>query len=249
MRMETMRMDMTRPGALRRHLRASLPAFTFGMALAGGLALAPLPAAAQDRDFISNILGTIGLIPDDKPAITYRERPPLVVPPPQVTANNALPPPRPPASQSNPNWPKDPDVMRAEAAKAEDKTPAGLYGIDQRGQPLLPSQLGNGRMKPSAASSTANGAPVGADRRARDELMPSELGFSGWTKGLNGAFQEQKPLVFNGEPERQSLIDLPPGYQTPAPGATYGTVEKKEEGFKLPSFFDLQNTTTGPTSK
>lgn len=241
MRMETMRMDTTLLGSMRRHL----PACTFGLALAGGLALAPLPAAAQERDFFSNVLGTIGLIPDEKPTINYRERPPLVVPPPHVAASTALPPPRPPAAETNPNWPKDPDVLRAQAAKAEDRTPVGLNGIDQRGQPLLPSQLGNGKMKPTA--SVASGGPVGANQRARDELMPSELGFFGWNKGFNGAFQEQKPLVFNGEPERQSLIDLPPGYQTPAPGATYGTVEKKNEGFKLPSFFDMQNTSMGST--
>ncbi len=70
---------------------------------------------------------------------------------------------------TNPNWPKDPDVLRAQAANAEDRTPVGVNGIDQRGQPLLPSQLNNVKHKPTA--SVTNGAPVGADRRARDELM------------------------------------------------------------------------------
>ncbi len=247
-----MRMDMTRFGIMSRRrlpgrsLLAALPATAFGAALAGGIVLAPLPASAQEGDFFRGMFSAIGLVPDDKPSIQYRERPPLVVPPPHVAASNTLPPPRQSAAQTNPNWPKDPDVLKAQAANAEDRTPAGLNGIDQRGQPLLPSQLNNVRHKPTA--SVTDGAPVGADRRARDELMPSELGFFGWTKGLNGAFSDQKPLVFSGEPQRESLIDLPPGYQTPAPNAPYGTVEKQKEGFTMPSFFDMQNTSKGVTS-
>lgn len=239
---------MTRFGFMgrspRRGFKRAVPAASLGLVLAGGLALSPLPAAAQenDGDFFRNVFSAIGLVPDEKAPIQYRERAPLVVPPPQVSASGALPAPKPSAAVTNPNWPQDPDVLRAQAANAEDRTPVGLYGIDQRGQPLLPSQLNNVRHKPT--SSVANGAPVGADVRARDELMPSELGFFGWTKGLNGGYSDQKPLTFTGEPERESLIDPPPGYQTPAPNAPYGTVEKKQEAFKLPNFFDLQNTST-----
>lgn len=239
---------MTRLGFMsrspRRGFKRAVPAASLGLVVAGSLALSPLPAAAQesDGDFFRNVFSAIGLVPDDKAPIQYRERAPLVVPPPQVSASGALPAPKPGAAVTNPNWPQDPDVLRAQAANAEDRTPVGLNGIEQRGQPLLPSQLNNVRHKPT--SSVANGAPVGADVRARDELMPSELGFFGWTKGLNGGYSDQKPLTFTGEPERESLIDPPPGYQTPAPNAPYGTVEKKQEAFKLPNFFDLQNTST-----
>ncbi|WP_127091329.1 hypothetical protein [Aquabacter cavernae] len=239
---------MTRFGFMgrghRRGLLRAAPAASLGLVLMGGLALAPLPAAAQegDGDFFRNVFSAIGLVPDEKSPIQYRERAPLVVPPPGVGASGVLPAPKAGAAATNPNWPKDPDVLRAQAANAEDRTPVGLNGIDQRGQPLLPSQLNNVRHKPTA--SVTNGAPVGADKRGRDELMPSELGFFGWTKGLNGGFTEDKPLTFTGEPTRETLIDPPPGYQTPAPNAPYGTVEKKQEAFKLPSFFDMQNTST-----
>ncbi|WP_348930128.1 hypothetical protein [Aquabacter sp. CN5-332] len=229
---------MKRPHMLGRRLLAVLPAAGLGVVLAGSLALTPA-RAAEDGDMLRGVMGALGLIGDDKPPIQYRERAPLVVPPSGVAAT-ALPPPKESAAVTNPNWPKDPDVLRARAANAEDKTPVGLNSIDERGRALLPSQLNNVKHKPTA--SVANGAPVGADRPARDELMPSELGFTGWFKGLNGAFTPDKPIAFNGEPTRESLVEPPPGYQTPAPNAPYGVVEKKEEGFKFPNFFDMQNT-------
>lgn len=207
---------------------AMLPA----LALAAGLAM---PATARaDGDFFQNILATLGVVEEDKPAIQYRERPPLVVPPGQAV--NALPPPKESAAITNPNWPKDYDLQRAQAAKADDKTPLRR---DDPGNPLLPSQLNNPKLKPTAS----NRVTEPNTGRARDELMPSELGFKGWNMGAFTGAQD-KPLVFNGEPDREALTQPPPGYQTPAPNAPYGVVEKKEEPFKLPSFFDLQNTSS-----
>lgn len=237
-----MRKIMTRLDRLGRRFLAVLPAAGFGVALAGSVVLAPAHAAEEDGDMLRGVLSAFGLVDEAKPQIQYRERAPLVVPPSGIAASGTLPPPKEGAEATNPNWPKDPDLQRARAASAEDRSPVGVYGIDQRGQPLLPSQLNNVKHKPT--SSVANGPPVGANGSVRDELMPSELGFTGWFKGLNGGFVQDKPLTFTGEPTRESLIDPPPGYQTPAPNAPYGTVEKKEEAFKLPSFFDLQNTST-----
>lgn len=202
------------------------------VALAAGLALPGTAARADDGDFFQNILAVVGITEGDKPEIQYRERPPLVVPPGQSA--NTLPAPKPSAATTNPNWPKDYDLQRAQAAKADDKTPLRR---DDPGNPILPSQLNNPKFKPQAS----NRVTEPNTGRARDELMPSELGFKGWNLGAFTGEQD-KPLVFNGEPTREALTQPPPGYQTPAPNAPYGTVEKKEEPFKLPSFFDLQNT-------
>ncbi|TCT06006.1 hypothetical protein [Aquabacter spiritensis] len=236
----SMRITFERCGAWRRRVMAVPAAGLIGvltLALAGGVARAE-DGDTGDGAFMQNVLSAIGLVGDAQPNIQYRERAPLVVPPPHVAAT--LPPPKSSAAATNPNWPKDPDVLRARAAAAEDRSPVGLNDIEVRGRALMPSQLNNVRHKPTA--SVTSGAPVGADARARDELMPSELGFFGWTKGLNGAFSD-KPLTFTGEPVRESLVEPPPGYQTPAPNAPYGVVEKKEETFKFPSLFDLQNQT------
>lgn len=201
------------------------------LALAVGLAV-PGSAARADGDFFQSILAAVGVVEGDKPDIQYRERAPLVVPPGQ--AANTLPAPKESAAVTNPNWPKDYDLQRNKAANAEDTTPLRR---DDPGRPLLPSQLNNPKLKPTAS----NRVTQPNTGKPRDELMPSELGFKGW--GLSAFTGEQeKPLVFNGEPDREALTQPPAGYQTPAPNAPYGVVEKKQEPFKLPNFFDLQNT-------
>ena len=68
-------------------------------------------------------------------------------------------------------------------------------------------------------------------------MSPTELGFKGWFNSVTG---NQDKLTFNGEPERESLVQPPPGYQTPAPNAPYGVVEPKKETFKFPTLFDRQ---------
>ncbi|MFG1464070.1 hypothetical protein V5F77_14345 [Xanthobacter sp. DSM 24535] len=196
------------------------------------LAAAPNAALAQENDsgdfFKTTLGGFLGLNDDEKPQIQYRERAPLVVPPPN--AATTLPPPRAGGAAANPNWPKDPDVIRAQQAKAGDKTPVGL---NDPSRVLLPSQLNNAKHKPT--QSVASGAPVGAESK-RDVLMPNELGFKSWF-GVAGSNDK---LTFNGEPERQELTEPPPGYQTPSPNAPYGVVEQKEEPFKFPTLFDRQ---------
>jgi len=222
-----MRMTMRRIGALRGargRVLTALPAATFAAALS---LAAPAQAQTDNNDFFGNILGAIGLTDQEKPQIQYRERAPLVVPPGQAAAT--LPPPKESAVTTNPNWPKDPDVLRAEQARVDGGRPIMR---EDSGKPLLPSQLNNVRHRPTA-SAAADG-PVGASTK-RDVLLPSELGFKGWN-GLGSI--DDKPLTFAGEPTRESLTEPPPGYQTPAPNAPYGTVEKKQEAFKFPTLFD-----------
>src|SRR5215204_391593 len=51
-----------------------------GVGVAALLCLAG-PARAQEGIFMKELLGSLGVIPEDKPRIEYRERAPLVLPP------------------------------------------------------------------------------------------------------------------------------------------------------------------------
>ena len=195
---------------------------------------APTPAAAQSLDGSTNIFESamqiLGLKEEEeKPEIDYRERAPLGGPP---GVPDALPAPQKSAAAVNPNWPKDYDQQRRAAAAQAAKQPILR---DDPGKPLMPSEL-NRNKKRAVGNSTAPTEPVGAGS-TRDVLMPSQLGSFSFP-GLGGAKQEQ--LTFNGEPNRENLIQPPPGYQTPAPNAPYGVVEEKKEPWKMPTLFDRQ---------
>ncbi len=227
--------SMSRSAATRLPFKLLCGAAALGAVMAGPLA--PRPAAAQSDEFTPNPLDSamelFGLKEEKpKPEIDYRERAPLVVPP--AAATEQLPTPEQQAYRNNPAWPNDPDVARrkreAEAANAP-------VTRDDPGRPLMPSELGRGRKKILGVINQPNTGTPGDS--TRDVVSPSELGFTGWASGLG--FAQEKPLTFNGEPERETLLQPPAGYQTPAPNAPYGVVEKKNEPFKLPNYFDRQD--------
>lgn len=235
----TFRPDAATPARPMQHSKTAFAAFkTLSGACALGLLLAgPLarPAAAQQEQFNANpvdsMMELFGLKEEQgKPEIDYRERAPLVVPP--AASAEALPSPEDAAHRKNPNWPKDPDVARRQREAAAANAPVVR---DDPGRPLLPSELNKGRKKILGVIPTE---PVPTGTR-RDELMPSELGARGWLPSFSG--EKEKPLTFNGEPERETLLQPPAGYQTPAPNAPYGVVEKKQEQWKMPTLFDRTN--------
>jgi hypothetical protein len=89
---------------------------------AGALVLAGLSGASAQEEGVAvkSLLGAIGIIPKDRPAINYRERAPLVLPPKMEL--------RAPVEQGAiesrvANWPKDPDVAAARAEAIEARTP------------------------------------------------------------------------------------------------------------------------------
>jgi hypothetical protein len=176
---------------------------------------------AIDTKILRGILEGIGLQRDGGKTIDYRERSPLVIP-----SNTAqLPPPEQAdhVSATNPNWPKDPDVLRArEAKKLED----GGTSSDQREReqnPLSPAELTPGP-KPRRSVNTAGtpGPDVGPAGVA-NPLSPSELGYKGSLLGdMFGRKDDQTAARFTGEPARTSLTEPPPGYQTPSPVEPYG---------------------------
>jgi hypothetical protein len=153
-------------------------------------------------------------------SINYRERSPLVIPP-----NTDLPPPEDGKKVAvAPNWPKDPDLTKAKEASAARKknarasgTSAALYTNDV---PLSSTELNKG-MTPESKRTAVNTDAPGGDTSA--PLYPDQLGykgnlFSGWFK-LPGT---KDAATFTGEPERSTLADPPPGYQTPSPNYEYG---------------------------
>jgi len=215
-------------------LRNRSGALALGVLLAGAPGAAS-PAAAQEQfgsNPLESVMDLLGLSEEKpKPEIDYRERAPLVVPP-SAAVDGTLPAPQDAAHQKDPNWPKDPDVERRRREAAAANTPVIR---DDPGRPLMPSELNKGRKKVLGIIPTE---PASTGTRS-DVLLPSQLGSNSWLPGFGG--EKEKPLTFSGEPERETLLQPPPGYQTPAPNAPYGVVEKKQEPWKIPSLFDRTN--------
>jgi hypothetical protein len=140
--------------------------------------------------------------------INYSERSPLVVPP-----NRNLPPPVSSTALPATNWPKDPDIQKHKAARADDDRPAPRQydSVMESSRPLRPDELGVG--KPAVS------APGTGEQSTPSELGEKKAGLFNfnWTK-------KEEYATFTGEPPRVSLTDPPPGYQTPSPDQPYGLI-------------------------
>jgi hypothetical protein len=180
-----------------------------------------VPANAQEEEdngydiqIIRRVLSAVGLR-DDKPPIDYRERSPLVVPP-----TTSLPAPM-SGNVTAPNWPVDPEIKEHRLRHASNKQP-GATGdpVVDDGKPLLPSELAKGRAKRGVAPGPITEFPT---------VSQKELGtpnvFSFFSKAFNGA-EKEEAATFTQEPPRASLLEPPPGYQTPASTYAYGTGKK-----------------------
>ena len=182
-----------------------------------------VPALAQEEEdsgfdiqIIRRVLSAVGLR-DDKPPIDYRERSPLVVPP-----STSLPAPM-SGNVAAPNWPVDPEIKEQRLRNASNKQP-GATGdpVVDDGKPLLPSELAKGRARRGVAPGPITEFP---------NVSQKELGtpnvFSFFSKAISGGEKEESK-TFTQEPPRASLLEPPPGYQTPASTYAYG-VGKKDE--------------------
>jgi hypothetical protein len=180
-----------------------------------------VPASAQEEEdngydiqIIRRVLSAVGLR-DDKPPIDYRERSPLVVPP-----STSLPPPM-SGNVAAPNWPVDPEIKELRMRNAASKVP-GATGdpVVDDGKPLLPSELAKGRAKRGVAPGPITEFP---------NVSQKELGtpnvFSFFSKALSSTEKEESK-TFTQEPPRTSLLEPPPGYQTPASTYAYGVGKK-----------------------
>jgi hypothetical protein len=209
-----------------------------GFALAATAIGVPGTARAQQDDSVESnsitnleqrvwgsIVRGLGLQDPNAPAIDYRERSPLVVPP-----SRELPPPQARAAKPAPSWPNDPDVARARKAnEAKRKLGVGnaAAALEEQSRPISPDELNRGRGV-TAQSGGSNAA--GVDNEGRP-VAPSELGyfgglFSGRAWGFGGSRDEVG--TFTTEPPRSQLTEPPPGYQTPSPAQPYGVSKRIE---------------------
>jgi hypothetical protein len=207
-----------------------------GLTLAVSAVWMPGIARAQDDSVEGNsiwnleqrvwgsIVSGLGLQDPNAPAIDYRERSPLVVPP-----SRDLPPPQARTTPRDPAWPKDPDAARAKQAREAKRKPTGnLAGSENHLRPITPDELERGR---AAQTSTGSNAPAPGSDSDGKRLLPSELGyfgglFSGRAFGF-GAYQNEVG-TFTNEPPRSELTAPPPGYQTPSPAQPYGNTRRVE---------------------
>lgn len=203
-----------------------------------GAASAALPSVALAADddeedaletkFIKKLFGI-----NERDAINYRERPPLVVPPnlgrlPQPEANAAV---------NTPSWPKDPEVIerkkRAEAAKNQRRRTS-----EDDDRALSPAELDAYGRKPAGSTVLNPTGPQDAEAEGRRAYRPGELGYKG---GLLGSLfkDNSKPEVatFTGEPARGDLTQPPAGYRTPSPSHPYGLGTRRQQGKPLDYFY------------
>lgn len=193
---------------------------TLGIGMAVGVSV----AHAQDDDdeptfeqkIIKNIMGGIGATDGTDPGIDYRERSPLVIPP-----KIDLPPPRSASAEAPANWPKDVDEVERQRVRAAEKK---RVRDPNEARPLMPNELAAHRTKHVAATEPLNPGNKGP------MMSPSELGFKGNLLGTMFGGTKTESAPFTGEPERESLTQPPPGYQTPSPNFAYGTGPKQPLG-------------------
>ncbi|MGY0571402.1 hypothetical protein ACTGJ9_010390 [Bradyrhizobium sp. RDM12] len=211
------------------------------VALGIGLVMSAGPVRAGDdgdddddmtfeEKLIDNLMSGIGAKSMEKKGIEYRERSPLVVPP-----KLDLPPPASADAKNAPNWPKDPDEKRRKEAIAQRKK-AGNKATEswQAARPLSPAELD--AHKTVGPDKTVNDPIQPGTNVTNPTMSPAELGYTG---GLFKLFSSNKSEAtqFTSEPPRQSLVEPPPGYQTPSPNYAYGSGEDKSRK----TYFDVMS--------
>ncbi|MCZ8187183.1 MAG: hypothetical protein O9308_12435 [Beijerinckiaceae bacterium] len=181
--------------------------------LVGFSALAPLPAAAQEGLLMRNMLGRIGLLPEEKEPIEYRERPGLVVP----KDLNKLREPEPEDAarrQAAGQWPRDPDVLERQRERERRKLPllSVIAADPSEGGRLSVDELARGR--------STRGAKIGESGVALNDKA-----------GVRLSIQEMKaadakittPTYPPGtEPPRRYLTDPPAGLRIPSAAVPAG---------------------------
>jgi hypothetical protein len=135
-----------------------------------------------------------------------------------VPPTRELPPPVTPGVKPSPNWPKDPDAARRQAAKDDDKPQVRPYdSVMQSSRPLRPDELGVGRASPAAPTpgvgEQSTPAQLGEQKRSFFDFN--------WTN-------KEEYATFTGEPQRANLTDPPRGYLTPSPDQPYGIAPEKK---------------------
>lgn len=184
------------------------------MGLIGALAVLALgvagPARAADDGYanvFSSIATAFGVIKEDPaPDISYRERPPLVLPP-----QAGLPKPVDHATKSA-AWPNDPDVLRYKKEKEEALAPR-VGRDEERNDKLSAAELAKGRAANAGIAPRSDCNPDSSNRACL-LVSPDEL------KREGDLFAAANPtstdeVIAGQEPERVYLTQPPKGYLKP----------------------------------
>jgi hypothetical protein len=179
-----------------------------GLVAAGLTAAASITGAqAQEGVLVKNILSSIGVIGDDKPAIEYRERPPLVLPP---RMDLREPVQQGSAQARNPQWPNDPDAVARRRREAEERTPvteteqSRMNGNNNR---LSIDEIRGGR-RAGAGLATAPVSPKSESQWIHPDVLRAQE---------QQASTSQAQLA-GGNGARRSLTDPPSAYRQSATG-------------------------------
>ncbi len=170
-------------------------------------ALACGPACAQEGVLMKQMLGNLGILPEERDPIEYKERPGLVVP----RELGRLPPPEP--AKADPRWPRDPDVAEREAnrRRREGSTYVNPGADPLNGARLSPAELARHRTERDSSNLGGyNFSDRGGVRLSAQEMA---------TAGKLGAEPTYPPGT---EPPRKYLTDPPKGARIPSGAAPIG---------------------------
>lgn len=169
------------------------------------------PAYAQNGLVMQNILGKLGILPEEKDPIEYRERPGLVVP---KELDRLRPPERAEAHAKNGQWPVDPDAVERERERRRRNAPVFFPTASD------PSEGGRLSLKELAAGRSVRGATMGESGVPRNDKDGVRLGIEEMTAVDK---QARAPTYPPGtEPPRKYLTDPPVGLRIPSAGAAIG---------------------------
>ncbi|KAF0231634.1 MAG: hypothetical protein FD175_542 [Beijerinckiaceae bacterium] len=170
------------------------------------------PVQAQDGLVMRNIFGKLGLLPEEKDPIEYRERPGLVVP--KDTGKLRQPEDQPVQARAGGQWPVDPDVEARKREQARRNQPVFF--------PLKADAEEGGRLKLNelAAGRSAKGVQMGESGVPKNDKDGVRLSIQEMTAGDK---QARMPSYAPGtEPPRKFLTDPPVGLRIPSAGAPVG---------------------------
>ncbi len=189
------------------------PVLIATLALAMGASLTPAWAGDDGSgSILSGLMGIAGVDQKPDPVITYRERPPLVVPP-----RDSLPTPQARISRTDPAWPKDPDAIARRKARHPSRFNF-IPSFHDHGRLMTQHELLAHRLAPGTAPAVVpNQCDASSNSRECQLLTPQQL----------AAFKQpaaRQVLTPGEEPARRSLTDPPPGYRVP----THAVSETRE---------------------
>lgn len=177
------------------------------IALSMGAAVAPARAFDEGRGSPLDImLGLLGV--DDKteqPAINYRERAPLVLPP-----KTELRQPRTAQTRAPGSWPQDQEIAAANKRRADNKR-VRLERVEEGVQVAGTRELAPGKVRPNPVQSGPGDCIMDSDYSRPGACDPTTFWYN-----LSKKKEEDKSQITAGvEPERNYLTQPPKGYMKP----------------------------------